>query len=145
RAWALQQPWCSRGPSVTSGSFSSRLRAARFVLLRGFPRELQDRVDFDVYVTEVRRLKAFLGTGAIEVLVFNWHTNLFAGSWPNYGIRSGFRAAVDELQALGAGVVPYTLIEFWDIASDAFQQFDGPSRAAKDENDNIRLTDNVGA
>lgn len=138
--WALSQEWSARGPLETAVCFSGRARNMSLGLLRGSFATREGGDDFDVFVRDVKTLAGFLGTSAIEVLWFYWHTNAFDTLWPDYGVKERFPGAAERTRALGAGVLPYSLIHAWDVVSRTWHLNDGPGRTARNDLDRLVIT-----
>ena len=131
RAWALTQPWAQRGPIATSSEFSSIVRNADITVVRGRTFD-QANEDFEPFIEDMLRIKAFFGTSKIASVWANWNYERFATRFPDYTIKPTFAPAVKRLAAEGVTVTPYTWRSLWSIHSEAYRSLDGRNRAAQD-------------
>ncbi|MDD4102014.1 MAG: DUF6259 domain-containing protein, partial [Kiritimatiellae bacterium] len=115
RAWALRQPWTSKGPIRERSDYPRRLTDLGFwMLLNGHPASVSDAM------SKTALLYPDIPLG---VHWYNWHEIPFDHSYPEYfPAKPGVAEAARAMEAAGQTVMPYINARLWDRDIPSFTE-----------------------
>ncbi len=139
RAWALQQPWMSRGKLESSTAVSPVLKNAKLFTLQK-PEGVQN---YDFILDRLMRLKNYfqLGNNELISLWYNWHANTFDRDLPDHlPAIQGVVQALANVHAAKIIAIPYINVGLWKIGSQSYNQNNIAQLAWRDINNNVGVS-----
>ncbi|MBI3921656.1 MAG: hypothetical protein HY318_09585 [Armatimonadetes bacterium] len=112
RAWALRQPWTSRGPLATRTDTPDAMKNLGLWMLSGGTK--------GEVVPGMMKAKDFFGV-PLGVHWYTWHQIPFDVHYPDYfPTKPGFAQGVQTLTQAGVIAMPYINGRLWDTANEDF-------------------------
>ncbi len=139
RAWALQQPWMSRGKLENSADVSPILKNAKLFTLQK-PEGVQN---YNFILDRLLRLKNYfqLGNNELVSLWYNWHSNQFDRDLPDHlPPIPGVVQSLADVHASNIIAIPYINVGLWKIGSQSYNQNNIAQLAWRDINNNVGIS-----